>query len=740
MDTAASFETKPSGLPLDPDRDLCVLLDSLGEPLIFGMGTDSNLYLIRRLDGAWQQLNLSAQFGRRYHAQAFAAIQRDDGAITLAVSITTKSWGKQGRLYVAEYLSNQPDTVDWANVTGRFTEHSPKVPHEIVNILFFPSSGDSAHSRLVVDAKPVDAEAGVDHYLVDLSALDPQPQWAKVNLPHDVRKTLQTGFGHHGIAALWSIYDVGADRVVEMTTLPDPEWPTCLSQKYHQLPAGAATVALTPGTDPRFDDVYIGGDGICVYRGKKNTQPEIVVDSSLVTGVRQLGIRALGDAVLVWFVGSNNRIGFVNTDAVSGRWSTPQVLDQDICRFSFSAVHASAGFKLVALTPAHALELRQQSGPDGPWISTQIPMQPVWNIPPLTKDELDRVIQRHAPHLHLHSEEQFFMASVGSYLQSVGLWDEAAGEWRVRPGKLWDVERQDMDSQALPADNPENRKNLWLKIPDQANDWIVDPEVLKAGKAVADGVRVYLHAKFLPSQDCTDIQCWLFSPYNGAGTAYMWLATEEKKFVDLDPLGVHEGDWEHVTFRVDNYTMAVKGAYLSQHGDQPWFEYDTMDHEGDGRMLVYASRHGHANYAKPGRNLHPDTKTEGIYQFGLRNDTDKGPYHVDIAQLGELVSAAFLGEQAPQEPNWLKFPCRWGRRYVFGRGQVDDMIRDNIPVTAKVILDFLPGGFLLNNLLVDMLLPGMVYDKALPEGEKYSWGPTAPTTKKLWEQAEELGE
>ncbi len=205
----------------------------------------------------------------------------------------------------------------------------------------------------------------------------------------------------------------------------------------------------------------------------------------------------------------------------------------------------------------------------------------------------------------------------------------------------------------------------------------------------------------------------------------------------MDPLGTHEGDWEHVTIRIDNYTMKFMGAWMSEHGDHPWIEGGKVEKE-KGKPVFYASRHGHANYSTTGPNMAPDFKVEGVCHFGLRNDTDKNGRHLACSSRYKLVGAAFL-ENPPIEPNWLQFQFRWGGIFFFAKGAVEDVVRNNLPVTLRVIVGLLPGGFLINNLLLEYLFPNVVYDKLLPDGEKYSSGPAGPKLKGAWSKDESLG-
>jgi hypothetical protein len=101
-----------------------------------------------------------------------------------------------------------------------------------------------------------------------------------------------------------------------------------------------------------------------------------------------------------------------------------------------------------------------------------------------------------------------------------------------------------------------------------ADDGLALRDTSDAGKAGNLGAaRVYVNAKVGP--DSTELQYWFLYAYNGAGTAYFkYLKVFTYDAIgdySMAPCGQHEGDWEHITVRVDNRTGQLAAVYLSQH-------------------------------------------------------------------------------------------------------------------------------------------------------------------------------
>jgi Vacuolar protein sorting-associated protein 62 len=131
--------------------------------------------------------------------------------------------------------------------------------------------------------------------------------------------------------------------------------------------------------------------------------------------------------------------------------------------------------------------------------------------------------------------------------------------------------------------------------------------------------------------------------------------------------GEHTGDWENVVLRVNNSSKALTAVYLSQHNSGEWVTDLNSFTRQNGRIVVYASRNGHASYKGTGSNpteeknlAAPWPFSGDIFDFYLINDCADGGLSLDCAAHYRLVSADYLGAEKPDEPRWLNYPYRWG--------------------------------------------------------------------------------
>ncbi len=261
---------------------------------------------------------------------------------------------------------------------------------------------------------------------------------------------------------------------------------------------------------------------------------------------------------------------------------------------------------------------------------------------PFTLKEVDELIHKYGPLLYFHPHEQYLMSSVEWYLKQCTLHDDKTGRKKVG-----------VDPSDLPT-GPREDDRFWLEVPDAAKRG--NPDIAPA----------YVHVKHDITNNYTDLQFWLFSAYNGPGTAFLksWVFGIEasRGNADLAPLGEHYGDWEYVSLRIDHTFKQVQSVFFSQHGGGQRVGNPEVEHHNN-QVVVYVSRNGHANYPKASENFTEyrsyGEKAIGTYiEFMLRNDTGTGRTF-DCSRQYVVVAADCIEPKSP-EPKWLDYQYRWG--------------------------------------------------------------------------------
>lgn len=208
----------------------------------------------------------------------------------------------------------------------------------------------------------------------------------------------------------------------------------------------------------------------------------------------------------------------------------------------------------------------------------------------------DEMIERYAPRVLLHPYEYTMPMAADDFLAQATLkyYDEANQVHRTDQAAD-DITAEDID--ATPqwqwfADIPERRQSeVYRGAPVDHRNQVHAPVY----------VRLLDHSK-----THTDIQYMMFYPFNGcqnlrvAYIAPQNLSTHRRN-VPLCNLARHEGDWEHVTVRVNNDTQQAEAVFMSGHGSGDWYSWDapalTLQ---DGHPVVYSALNSHAGYPRVG--------------------------------------------------------------------------------------------------------------------------------------------
>jgi hypothetical protein len=317
---------------------------------------------------------------------------------------------------------------------------------------------------------------------------------------------------------------------------------------------------------------------------------------------------------------------------------------------------------------------------------------------PISAKALKKAITAYCPVLILHKDEQYKPTSVEAFLQVAkdsSYFDKDAG--KTRPGlELRDHDRDDYR------------------------------------KGNTQAAKVYVNVKEGP--DSTDIQYWFFYAFNGPGTAEVDLGFGAETFVTGDA-GIHEADWEHVTVRVDNETGEAipEGAlYRSVHSEGNWGDLPLkkdyfgknvkdvlladMSMIGKPRLVIYASKNGHAAFLTPGKDYNEKRPIiGGMGYFGLLNDCSEPGEMVDFLKAAKdyrnqfildskkarQVSWEIIGLHKPdgtdhtelakdlgwKKQDWqTKYPGRWGR--VLEK----PVPLSDIPIIGKYLKDYVAKG------------------------------------------------
>lgn len=179
----------------------------------------------------------------------------------------------------------------------------------------------------------------------------------------------------------------------------------------------------------------------------------------------------------------------------------------------------------------------------------------------------------------------------------------------------------------------------------------------------------------------TEIQYWLWYPFNGPGRAHVIVSALGIEVFDdyyqLDEVGRHYGDWENVTLTFLTKTKELKYVEMSRHSTSQLFARYQAWYGGlgfsDTHPIFYVAKYSHAHYPLPGyvEYLY-DVKYPGpgivVKTYPYDQCDALGEYFPSEGRC-DVIAAHYPGYQII-EPDWLKFDKPWGQ-YIHSKDIFD---------------------------------------------------------------------
>ncbi|KAL3815170.1 hypothetical protein ACJIZ3_016438 [Penstemon smallii] len=302
-------------------------------------------------------------------------------------------------------------------------------------------------------------------------------------------------------------------------------------------------------------------------------------------------------------------------------------------------------------------------------------------------DQIKALVQTYSPYIYFHPDEQYFPSSVTWFFENGALLYTKGEE--AKPVSI------NPTGSNLPQGGG-NDGAYWIDLP---ND---DSSKEKVKKGDLANACAYLHVKPMFGGTYSDIAIWVFYPFNGPAKAKV-----EFFNIPFDKIGQHVGDWEHITLRVSNFNGELKSVYFSQHSKGVWLDASELEFGGGNKPVAYSSLHGHACYPKQGLVL------QGNGNIGIRNDSGKGKFFMDVGSKFTIVNADYMGPIEPLvEPPWLNYAREWGPKISYS-------IEDELRKVEKKLPGKLKSAF-------EKIL------RSLPNEVLGEEGPTGPKGKDNW--------
>jgi len=320
----------------------------------------------------------------------------------------------------------------------------------------------------------------------------------------------------------------------------------------------------------------------------------------------------------------------------------------------------------------------------------------------LSAEKIQDLVNKFAPVVHLHPDEQFFPASVPWYLENVSLYS--------KDNKL--ISETVDETSLSTADSTD-----YLKINDTDTEVGSYPDApfYVRFTQVGDELEFY------------DIEYWFFYAYNGCSSLGVRgeIGSHRPEFqIPIDPFGTHQGDWEHVTVRISASTQELVAIFTAQHSWGSWEKPGQYDvYESGSRPIIYSAYHSHASYVHSGTETIKSINV-GFHDFkisaGLLDRTGTGSRVWDPLESGSGVNV--ISTNIPsinQTTPWATWKGHWG-----APPDIAKQIHDAVEILYHA---FGHKSHWLKDLSDDVI---KVLSKVLPNG------PDSPSAQKAWDKGE----
>lgn len=287
-----------------------------------------------------------------------------------------------------------------------------------------------------------------------------------------------------------------------------------------------------------------------------------------------------------------------------------------------------------------------------------------------SQEMLIKLAKKFAPEIREHHREHYFLGSVEWFLKHAGLMlmDGKDSIVLIPPGQVT-IKKLDM----LYVGKDGKQESVMQKTGDEGvlDDlllYIPEDKYMTATDEMECEPKAYTYARFIDDGEYIDISYIFFSSYNGsAGSNFVLI----KKGIDAFGIGHHQGDFEHITVRVNTYDETIEGIFFSAHSraEGHWYFHHNEDYKSFhgyklsplGQPIAWCAKDTHGMYNRPGiiKRCPPIPGRNFIKSLGILVDkTSNQGAHTDCRDRLEIFD--------PKDPKkshpWLRFRGYWGKR------------------------------------------------------------------------------
>lgn len=331
-----------TGLPVSAQQRMAVCEDADGLPLLFTIGTDNILYLIKHLPGSptgWERIDLSSAIDANKEAATFAVSQDRDGTIHLALALRSKADATDASLYVAPQLSNNSRDDVWSHLAARFVPRPYAAGKITISELLLGSNDDGQGKPLALAAVEMQdgAITRAEHYFINTDADDTSWGWQLFPIPENATHMIDMAIGTvEGDRGVYALYQTLSGPSLSFTGPSDPDYPDKRPNYGFNLPQNSAAtcIAALPGQDGVNSVLYLAGSGIYAFSGS-NQDATTIWSGNEIDSIHEIFAEEDTLNVSLWMVAGDSALyhvrGLRNDDT---KWTYPLPIRQNVAQIA----------------------------------------------------------------------------------------------------------------------------------------------------------------------------------------------------------------------------------------------------------------------------------------------------------------------------------------------------------------------------------------------------------------------
>lgn len=374
--------------PVSPGSHIEANQDVNGDPILFSLASDQQLYMISRdheSGSGWQQISISANLSSSPIVQSFACTQAQDGTIYLVIAATTEDAPDNSTVYISDPIPNQIEASNWEDLRWTARPSIVQIPYADPETLSQPAvsqfymGNDQYGGNIIIAVARVNNQDM--HYFINPDASDTSWNWLSYVLPENADQIYDIAIGSSSLGfGSFALYQVGPNTALSFTSFPESNGQTH-NRSYANIPASARCIeSIADDNNYGYAHLFVGGNSLVWYPSTE--QSSSATYQTLATDtIVELDVRQDSDQISIWWINLSEELFFSQgsqvTDPANQNWSTALIIKEQITQIAAYNNQSRDTSTIFFVTGSSELGYMYQDAQSTLWYETDIPLEDV---------------------------------------------------------------------------------------------------------------------------------------------------------------------------------------------------------------------------------------------------------------------------------------------------------------------------------------------------------------------------